>query len=111
MPVQSVVCDTEKIRICAAVGKCVEVSYSVLSGTRLEQEAQLIQLLQGLLDYRQRRNQLPRDDPDRATDPDRPDLFWDGQFLIHRPITVTGARWNETESRFVIGLERAGAPA
>lgn len=46
--------------------------------------AKLTTTLQSLIDVRQRINQLPRDDPDRDTDPARPDLFWDGQYLVGR---------------------------
>lgn len=47
--------------------------------------------LQSALDVRQRIFDLPNDDPDKTTDPKRPDLFWDGADLVGRAETVTVA--------------------
>jgi hypothetical protein len=106
MCVHSVVCGQEGITICTAAAKCVTILYSALSGTRLEQEDLLITLLQELLDTKTRIAQLAKDDPDKTTDPGRPDLFWseDGKFLVGRPVLVVAAPWNEDRTRFDVYL-------
>lgn len=104
MPVHKIVCDSEKVQIWSSVGKYVEVLYSALSGTRLEQAEQLVALLQDLLDYKQRITTLTHDDPDRSIDPARPELFWDGSFLVSRPVLVVAAPWSEERGRFDIQL-------
>lgn len=108
MPVHSIVCDQQRARLCVASNRCVEILYSSLSGTREEQADMLAGGLQEFLDFRQRRNELPPDDPDRTTDPSRPDLFWEGQFLVSRPVTITEAVWDEAQGIFRVGLQRSG---
>ena len=44
--------------------------------------------LQQQVDVKQPRSGLPNDDPDKTTNPNRPDLFWDGPDLIGRAIDV-----------------------
>lgn len=51
-------------------------------------------LLQADLDVRQVRNTLPLDDPDRTSNPNRPDLFWDGNELVGRSVEVVSVTWN-----------------
>lgn len=111
MPVQSVICDQEKIIVCTAEGKCAEVPYSALSGTRLEKEATLITMLQGLLDDTIRLTRLPQGDPDKDTDPGLPTLFWseDGKFLVSRAVKVLAAPWSEDGARFVVQLVYPGS--
>ena len=62
-------------------------------------------LLQGTQEFRVRINDLPDDDPDKTTDPARADLFYDGQFLVSRPILVLFT-WIEAESRYEIRVKR-----
>jgi len=45
--------------------------------------------LQDWFDVRQPIADLPSDDPDKATDPARPDLFWDAGELVGRAVLVT----------------------
>ena len=66
--------------------------------------AKLTVMLQGQMDVRQRKNRLPQDDPDRDTDPARPDLFWDGQYLVGRGDVVTVA-W--VAPKFVVRTRNA----
>jgi hypothetical protein len=110
MPVHRKTSDTTGVTIHTSVGKTVTVPLSALSGTRLEQEAMLIELLQNLLDKKQRRNQLPQDDPDKTTDPGLPWLFWEGTggqgMLVSREILVVAAPWNEDLQRFDVRLKR-----
>jgi hypothetical protein len=62
-------------------------------------------LLQGMMEFRQSRNSLPDEDPDKATDPARPDLFWDGQFLVSRPVLVEFT-WNASETQYEIKITK-----
>lgn len=68
-------------------------------GNRAAKEAALKVALQDWLDVRQPISDLPDDDPDKTTDPARPDLFWDGGDLVGRgvlvtDVTITGAGQN-----------------
>lgn len=51
--------------------------------------AKATQLLQALLDTRIPIANLPVDDPDKTTNPNRPDLFWAGTNLVGRSTLVT----------------------
>src|SRR5210317_2053738 len=42
-----------------------------------------------LLTKRQPIASLPDDDPDKTTDPARPDFFWDGSDLVARPVIIS----------------------
>ena len=110
MPVHRQESDSTGVTIHTSVGKTVTVPVSALSGTRLEQEEQLIELLQALLDKKQRRSRLPNDDPDKTIDPGLPWLFWEGTggqtMLVSREILVVAAPWNEGLQRFDVRLRR-----
>ncbi len=86
-------------------GKAVSVPYSAIAGTRLEQETMLIELLQTGIDFRQRRNQIPHDDLDRNTDPNRENFFHDGQWLVSREVIVVAAPWDG--EKFLLELRKA----
>ncbi len=62
-------------------------------------------LLQGSQEVRVRLNSLPDDDPDKTIDPARPDLFWDGQFLVSRPVLVLFT-WVPGEGKYNLFLKR-----
>jgi hypothetical protein len=61
------------------------------------------------LDFRQRLNTIPTDDPDRITDPNLPYLFWDGPGspgqtdLVSRPVEII-VTW--TGSEYLTELRR-----
>lgn len=62
--------------------------------------------LQDQLDKSIRLVHLPSEDPDRATDPARPDLFWsaDGKYLVARTVRVVDIYHDGTQ--WQLALER-----
>lgn len=86
-------------------GKAISIPYADLAGTRLEQEDLLIQVLQMGIDFRQRKNQLPHDDPDRTIDPNRENFFHDGQWLVAREVIVVAAPWDG--EKYLLELRKA----
>ena len=80
-------------------------------GTKEEHAAAFIPFLQDQIDFRQRLNTLPTDDPDRTTDPAKPWLFWDGPGqpgntdLVSRSDVITNVVWDGT--RYVVSVRRA----
>jgi hypothetical protein len=104
LSVQRIESDVDGITIHTSVGKSVIIPTTALSGTRVEQAEQLIELLQELLDVRIRRSRLPQGDPDRAADPAMERAFWDGAFMVFREVVVDDAVWNEGLQRFDITL-------
>ncbi len=61
--------------------------------------------LQQQVDVKQRRSDLPNDDPDKTTNPNRLDLFWDGPDLIGRGLTVK-CQW--TDGEYVVSVSQVG---
>jgi len=62
-------------------------------------------LIQADLDVVQARKTLSNDDPDKVTNPNRPDLFWRGDDLVGRGVIVESVVWDGT--RYVPTLRRA----
>lgn len=58
--------------------------------------AEATQRLQDAIDNCINRSTLPKDDPDRDTDPARGDLFWSGNQICSRPVVVS-ITWTGTE--------------
>jgi len=75
-------------------------------GNEIKVAAVIQSLLQASLDVRQIRNQLPQDDPDRNTNPNRPDLFWEQNELVGRSVEVYNVTWDGTV--YVVSLRRVG---
>ena len=69
------------------------------------------ELMQADLEVRVRVRDLVDEDPDKASDPGRGDLFWEGQGvnreLVSRTAIVDRVIWDETEQLYVIRLRRA----
>ena len=86
-------------------GRIISIPYADLVGTRLENESTLIQLLQLGIDERIRINRLPKDDPDRDTDPNRETFFHDGQWLVAREAIVVAAPWDG--EKYLLTIRRA----
>ncbi len=69
-------------------------------GTKDELATAFVPFLQDQLDFRQKLNTLPSDDPDRTTDPNKPWLFWDGPGqpgntdLVSRADVVVSVVWD-----------------
>jgi len=67
--------------------------------------ARLQNLLQDLMDVRQSIDSLPRDDPDRVTNPRVPNVFWDidaGE-IVNRSVNI-GVSFNGTE--YIVRIDR-----
>ncbi len=60
--------------------------------------------LQNFLDVRIPLADLPDDDPDKTTDPARPDLFWDKGDLVGRGCVITDVFWDG--ERFGVSIRR-----
>lgn len=63
----------------------------LIGATDSERAADLQARIQADLDVRIPRSMLTGDDPDKATNPAQPDLFWDGADLVARSVIVTVA--------------------
>ena len=81
------------------------------AGTKEEIAAAFVPFLQDQLDFRQKLNTLPNDDPDRSTDPGLPWLFWDGPGqpgntdLVGRSDVIESVIWDG--SQYVVSVRRA----
>ncbi len=91
-------------------GKDITLVYADFSmGTQQGQDL-FVEVIQTLIDTRQRLNTLPTDDPDRLADPGLPYLFWDGPGqpgntdLVSRPILCTFVSWDGTNA--ILRFER-----
>jgi len=120
MPVHKIetgVQGVDPVAVCVyvAANKYAVIQWSQLTGT-IEENCEFIRVsLQQFLDTRQRKNDLPVDDPDRKTDPNRPNLYWGdedgtpnshGQYLISRPIEVTNVAWDTGQLRYILSFRR-----
>lgn len=61
--------------------------------------------LQNKLDTRTLITDLAKDDPDREKNPARPDLFWDGEYLVGRSVLVT-VKWNGESYEVICEMPR-----
>lgn len=61
--------------------------------------------LQNFLDVSIPLADLPNDDPDKTTDPARPDLFWDKGNLVGRGCVITNVVWDG--QRYIVTISRA----
>lgn len=66
--------------------------------------------LQDQLDVRTRRTRLPQNDPDRSIDPALPHLFWDGQDLVGREVTVERVVYDPAADAYWIELRSTRSP-
>lgn len=85
-----------------------EVVISVIRGAQPDSQGianAIASNLQAQVDVKQPRSGLPNDDPDKTTNPDRPDLFWDGPDLIGRSIIVY-VTWSGTQ--YDVGVSKVG---
>ncbi len=79
-------------------------------GTKDEKAIAFIPFLQDKLDFKQRLNTLPIDDPDRTIDPGLPWLFWDGPGqpgntdLVGRSDVIKNVIWDG--NRYVVTVWR-----
>lgn len=104
MPVQSLEITDTYIEI-ARAGNVLRFEFASFPGganTPGKRRDHIIAIVQSWLDTRQRLSDLPADDPDKTTDPARPDLFWEGQGgnaeLVARSIVIEGVEWNAANS-------------
>ncbi len=80
-------------------------------GTKDEKAVAFIPFLQDKLDFKQRLNILPNDDPDRTIDPGLPWIFWVGPGqpgntdLVSRADIIENVVWNGNE--YVVTVRRA----
>lgn len=63
----------------------------IVSGQRTQRKvaAQMQRMLQDRIDYRVPRSSLPNDEPTKAADPAKPNIFWDGGDIVSRSEIVT----------------------
>lgn len=73
-------------------------------GNKRKVAALIKQQMQDAIDVRIPLYRLPREDPARQSNPNRPDFFWDGLDLVARSIIVDNIRWNGT--RYVPTLRK-----
>ncbi len=79
-----------------------------VAGTKEEMAVLWKAFLQDQLDFRQKLNTLPIDDPDRTTDPNKPWIFWDGPGqpgntdLVGRADVVESVVWTGSEYRVTV---------
>ncbi len=104
MPVFSISVDSEGFDICISSNDCqrFDLAGIVAPDGQAKADAFADFIQDTYLDFKQRLNTLPNDDPDRTIDPARADLFWEGPGspgqtdLVGRSILIT-VEWTGTE--------------
>ena len=110
MPIHKINVTDSFVEVFVSSDRSIRLDYASFDLTQQSERGRLKGLIQAFLDTRQRLNTLPGDDPDRSTDPARPDLFWDGPGqpgntdLVSRPIEVGEITWDG--SRVNVPLKR-----
>lgn len=93
MPVHKVERSGATIRIYTSVDRFFEGKIGDYPGSPVKKIAAATQDFQDWLDARQPIVDLPDDDPDKYTDPARPDLFWEERdgitYLVGRSVLAT----------------------
>jgi hypothetical protein len=113
MPVHSVDFTGTVLTICKASNDCQSFDILGFVGDDSQQKADAVALFvqENYLDFRQRLNTIPTNDPDRTTDPAQPHLFWDGPGspgqtdLVSRAVEIS-IEW--TGSDYATTLRRLG---
>jgi hypothetical protein len=100
MPVHSMLSDPVRVRVCLASNRCIEALLVNLPPNPPDAILVLNGSAQTFFDTRVLLTDLPPDAPDRLANPGRPDLFWDGDYLVGRSVVVENIEWLETESTF-----------
>jgi hypothetical protein len=111
MPVHSVDFTGTTLTICLASNDCQSFDIAGFVGEDSQAKADSVALFvqENYLDFRQRLNTIPTDDPDRTTDPGQPFLFWDGPGspgqtdLVSRAVEIS-IEW--TGSEYITHLRR-----
>ena len=98
MPVHKVTLVPGGVRVYTDATTYFEGKASDFPGNRAAKAAALKAALQDWLDVRQPIADLPSDDPDKTTDPARPDLSWDGVDLVGRAVRVVHHAWRSVSS-------------
>ena len=103
--VSAVVSTREYIEI-GMGGKVNRIVYlDLLQASNESRSAEIKIKLQNYLDVRIPLTNLSGEDPDKTTDPVRPDLFWDGGDLVGRGCIITAVTWDG--QRYVVSISRA----
>lgn len=93
MPVHKVERSGATIRIYTSVDRYFEAKIGDYPGSPAKKVAAGTKDFQDWLDNRQPLSELPDDDPDKYTDPGRPDLFWEKRdgvtYLVGRSVLAT----------------------
>lgn len=99
MPIHRIEIDGQNVRLWQTSDRDIALRLGQFGGSTAAKKVALETALQAFLDVRIPLADLPDDDPDKKTDPARPDLFWEGGYLVGRAIKVT------------VGIEGTGANA
>lgn len=104
MPIHKIDITDTYVRLFVSSNRDIQLNYADFSLDQPAEREKFRLLLQGFMEVRQRLNTLPRDDPDRDTDPALPYLFWDGPgqpgntFLVGRCVEVGEITWDGTRA-------------
>lgn len=74
-------------------------------GDKRKVAALIKQQMQDAIDVRIPLDRLPKEDPARQSNPNRPDFFWDGRDLVARSVIVEDVVWDG--ARYSPTLRRA----
>lgn len=89
MPIHKIEIDRQNIRLWETADRSIALRLGQFTGNLAQKRVALETALQAFLDVRIPLSELPDDDPDKHTDPARPDLFWVGGYLVGRAVKVT----------------------
>ncbi len=81
-------------------GRRTVVTYAQLEGTRREKADSIKTILQAGADTRTVIADIPTDDVDRTTDPDRENHFHDGTDLVSREVIIESVEWDIERNRY-----------
>ncbi len=104
MPINKIEITDTYVRFFVSSNRDIQLFYADFNLRRPADREEFKLLLQGFIETRQRLNTLPRDDPDRDTDPALPYLFWDGlgqlgnTDLVGRCVEVVDVIWDGTKA-------------
>jgi len=113
VPVHKVERSGATIRIYTSVDRFFEAKIGDYPGSPAKKVAAGTRDFQDWLDNRQPLSELPDDDPDKYTDPARPDLFWEERdgvtYLVGRAVLATVTySGHGANIEYSIGLRRVG---
>lgn len=89
MPIHKIALDGQNVQLWLTADRSIALRLGQFAGSLDQKKAALQLSLQTYLDTRVLIADLPDGEPAKIKDPARPDFFWEGGYLVARPVRVT----------------------